>query len=68
MSETVNTDPLLNASEAASYLGMSERFVRRRFTDGTIPVVRLGRHLRVRQSTLEHYIEDASRSERTTRR
>lgn len=44
---------LLTFREAAERLGMSERWVWERCADGTIPVVRLGRCVRIDPGDLE---------------
>ena len=48
--------------EAAAYLGTSVRFIRRLRTEGRIPVVKLGKHIRIDSNDLDAYIT-ASRQE-----
>jgi excisionase family DNA binding protein len=47
------TSPLLTPAEAAAYLRVSLVTLRRMTTDGRVPVVRLGKTVRIRQSDLE---------------
>jgi excisionase family DNA binding protein len=48
---------LLTVSEVAQRLRLSERQIRRMIADGRIPVVRLGRAVRIREETLRALIE-----------
>jgi excisionase family DNA binding protein len=50
---------LLDVKEAAAYLSVSERFVRRLIFEGRIAVHRLGRHVRLSQRDLNAFIERA---------
>lgn len=50
--------PLLTAAEVARRLNTSLRSVRRMIADGRLPVVRLGRMVRVRPEALEALIGD----------
>jgi excisionase family DNA binding protein len=45
--------PLLTPAEAATYLRVSLVTLRRMTTDGRVPVIRLGKTVRIRQSELE---------------
>ena len=53
---------LLTVEEAADRLGTSVRFIRRLRTEGRIPVIKLGKHIRIDSNDLDAYI-DASRQE-----
>ena len=53
----VNPDPLFTTADAVTYSGLSERMLRRRIADGTLPVVRFGRSVRIRRSALDRYLE-----------
>lgn len=55
-----NPDALLNVRQAALYLTVSEQTVRREIAAGHLPATRIGAQLRVRQSTLEQYLEENS--------
>ena len=59
-------DRLLNASEAAEYLGYSEGTVRNKASEGVLPYVKLGTALRFRLSELDAWIAevDAAAKER----
>jgi excisionase family DNA binding protein len=47
---------LLTVEQAADRLGTSVRFIRRLRTEGRIPVVKLGKHLRIDSTDLDAYI------------
>lgn len=53
----VESDPLLDWDRSAERLGVSPRMVKRIVADRLVPVVRVGRHIRIRQSALDAYIE-----------
>ena len=48
---------LLTVSEVAQRLRLSERQIRRMIADGRIPVVRLGRAVRIREEVVRALIE-----------
>uniref|UniRef100_A0AAU2V786 Helix-turn-helix domain-containing protein n=1 Tax=Streptomyces sp. NBC_00003 TaxID=2903608 RepID=A0AAU2V786_9ACTN len=54
-----NPDPLLAVPEAADYLGVGIRMVRRLRTARELPVVKVGGLLRFRVSDLEAYLTAA---------
>ncbi|MGH9117140.1 MAG: helix-turn-helix domain-containing protein [Acidimicrobiales bacterium] len=47
---------LLTVAEAADYLSVSVRFVRRIIHERRIPVVSLGRHVRLAEADLEAFV------------
>lgn len=49
-------DKLLTVPEAADLLGTSPRFVRRLISERRIEFVKLGRHVRIRESVLVAYV------------
>jgi excisionase family DNA binding protein len=52
-----NPHILLTVREAAVYSRMSEKFIRSRIYDGTIPAVRLSaRAVRIRQEDLDNFL------------
>lgn len=53
----IETDPLLDWNSSAQVLNVSPRMVKRIVAEGRVPVVRVGRHIRIRQSALFAYIE-----------
>ena len=53
--------PLLTVQEAAEFLNVSVRFVRRLIAEHRVAVVRLGRHVRLAASDLEAYVETSRR-------
>ena len=53
---------LLTVEQAADRLGTSVRFIRRLRTEGRIPVVKLGKHIRIDSNDLDTYI-NAGRQE-----
>jgi excisionase family DNA binding protein len=52
-----NPDPLLDIQTAASYLSVSERWMRRAVQERRLRFTHLGRRLYFRQSWLESYVE-----------
>jgi excisionase family DNA binding protein len=57
---------LLTVDQAADRLGTSARFIRRLRTERRIPVVKLGKHIRIDSNDLDAYIT-ASREEADNR-
>ena len=53
---------LLTVEQAAEHLGTSVRFIRRLRTEGRIPVIKLGKHIRIDSNDLDIYI-NAGRQE-----
>ena len=51
------TAPLLNRKEAGTILGVSLRTIDSLISTGDLPVVRLGKAVRIRPSALEYLIE-----------
>ena len=49
---------LLTVEQAAEYLTVSERFIRRIRYEGRIPGVKLGKHLRFKKDDLDRFIEE----------
>jgi excisionase family DNA binding protein len=47
---------LLTVDQAAERLGTSVRFIRRLRTEGRIPVVKLGKHIRIDSTDLDSFI------------
>ncbi len=54
---TVAPTDLMTIEQAAAYLGTGERFVRRLISQRRIPVVQLGRHVRLERSSLDQFID-----------
>lgn len=50
---------LLTVDQAAERLGTSVRFIRRLRTEGRIPVVKLGKHIRIDSADLDSFITAA---------
>lgn len=48
---------LLTVEQAAAYLGTGERFVRRLIAQRRIPFIKLGKHVRLERSALDHFID-----------
>ena len=55
-------DALLDVSQVANYLGVSEVTVYRWCRDGRLPCLKIGRGLRIRESALEAFLEGSERS------
>lgn len=51
------TAPLLNRKEAGTILGVSLRTIDELVSSGDLPVVRLGRSVRIRPSAIDYLIE-----------
>lgn len=49
-------DPLLDKRQVAQRLNVGPRFVERLVAEKRIPYVKVGRHVRVRASAIEHFI------------
>ena len=47
---------LLTVEQAAERLGTSVRFIRRLRTEGRIPVVKIGKHIRIDSTDLDNFI------------
>lgn len=58
MTITEPTDPLLDLLGIADRCNISERMARRLISERRLPVVKVGRHVRVRSSDLEAYLHD----------
>lgn len=54
-------DPLLDIPEAADYLGVGVRWVRRAVAERSVEHVKVGGLVRFRQSTLDNYLSDRTR-------
>ncbi len=50
-------DRLLSVEEAAEYLNVGVRFIRRVVADRRIPYVKVGKYVRLKRSVLDAYIE-----------
>jgi len=53
--------PLLDQSEAAQYLHKSARWMRRAFSERTVPTIKVGRSVFVRRADLDALIESGYR-------
>jgi excisionase family DNA binding protein len=51
------SDSLLNVDEAAAYLGLSEKSVRKRVGDRKIPYIKVGALLRFRREQLDAWLD-----------
>ncbi|MDP9430108.1 MAG: helix-turn-helix domain-containing protein [Actinomycetota bacterium] len=52
-----DNDRLLSVGEAAEYLNVGERFIRRVVADRRIPFVKVGKYVRLKKSALDAFIE-----------
>lgn len=55
---THGADPLLTVAEAAAQLGTSERYPRRLVAERRIDFVKVGRHVRIRQSVVDRFLQE----------
>lgn len=55
-----DVDRLLTVEEAARVLGTTERFPRRLIAERRIAFVKVGRHVRIRASVLDAFIQDGT--------
>lgn len=53
---SVSPDDLLTTPEAASYLNVTDRWMRRAVADRRVPFVKVGRLLRFRRKALDEFI------------
>lgn len=51
-------EPLLDVAGTAAYLGMTEKGIRRRVQERTIPYYKVGRLLRFRRSELDAWLAE----------
>lgn len=56
-SRPTRTDRLLDVPAAASYLGVSPRFIRRLVAERRLAFVKLGRHVRFETASLDAFID-----------
>jgi excisionase family DNA binding protein len=54
------SDSLLNVDEAAAYLGLTEKSVRKRVGGRTIPYIKVGALLRFRRADLDAWLDENS--------
>lgn len=54
--DVINPDPLLTVPEAAAYLGVPAHWMRRAIHERRLPVLRVGRNVRLRRSALDEYL------------
>ena len=59
-SAAVQVERLLTVAEVAELLGTTERFPRRLIAERRIEFVKVGRHVRIRESALAAFIEAGS--------
>ena len=59
-SRAVEVEQLLTVAEVAELLGTSERFPRRLIAERRIEFVKIGHHVRIRESALAAFIEAGS--------
>jgi excisionase family DNA binding protein len=59
---------LLTVDQAAERLGTTSRFIRRLRTEQRIPVIKLGKHIRIDSNDLEAYIEAGRQAAHTSSR
>ena len=52
-----DNDRLLSVTEAAEYLNVGERFIRRVVADRRLPFVKVGKYVRLKKSVLDAFIE-----------
>ena len=57
----LDRDALLSIDDAATLLGVTPRMVRRLTSERRLPHAKIGRHVRIRRSTLEAFVNDATR-------
>lgn len=54
-------DRLLDSGQAAAYLGVTERWLRRAVDERRFAHIKLGKHLRFKRSVLDAYVEANTR-------
>ena len=57
----LDRDALLSVEDAAVLLGVTPRMIRRLTSERRLPHVKVGKHVRVRRSALEAFVNEATR-------
>ena len=57
----LDRDALLCINDAAALLGVTPRMIRRLTAERRLPHVKVGKHVRIRRSALEAFVNEATR-------
>ncbi len=57
MNETIPKPNLLDVTGAADYMNIKVRQVRRMVEQRSIPVIKIGKHVRIAQSDIDEYLQ-----------
>ena len=58
---SLDRDAMLSIDEAAQLLGVAPRMIRRLTSERRLPHVKVGKHVRLRRSALEAFVNEATR-------
>ena len=64
MNETITKPNLLNVADAAWYMNINERQVRRMIELRVLPVIKIGKHVRIAQAEIDVYLKANTREVR----
>ena len=62
--ETITKPNLLNVADAAWYMNINIRQVRRMIEQRSIPVIKIGKHVRIAQADIDSYLKSNTREVR----
>ncbi len=57
MYETITKPNLFDVAETADYMNINVRQVRRMIEQRSIPVIKIGKHVRIAQSDIDEYLQ-----------
>ena len=64
MNETIAKPNLLNVADAAWYMNINIRQVRRMIEQRVIPVIKIGKHVRIAQADIDSFLKANTREVR----
>jgi len=64
VNETITKPNLLNVADAAWYMNINERQVRRMIELRVLPVIKIGKHVRIAQAEIDVYLKANTREVR----
>ena len=64
VNETIAKPNLLNVADAAWYMNINIRQVRRMIEQRVIPVIKIGKHVRIAQADIDSYLKANTREAR----
>jgi excisionase family DNA binding protein len=64
MSETITKPNLFDVAGAADYMNIKVRMIRRLIEQRKIPVIKIGKHVRIAQADIDSYLKSNTREVR----